>query len=486
MPDFIYTPTPLMLPTSHYDQRRADFAVNFISMLKHTTGEWYGKPFQLMPWQEQIVRDIFGIVNADGYRQFRTAYVEVGKKNGKQLSLDTLLPTPEGFVTMGEINAGDVVFDELGQPCRVIAKSDVDDSEQAFRITFKDGAVIEAGENHQWHGEWRSANKLKSGVVTTEWLYRRSLALSRKRSLDFRIPLAEAIDTPEAALPVEPYLFGYWLGNGNATKPEITVKTDDVAAVLRNIVLTHETAGAWHNVGDSLVFRFPALREILLVSFHDKVIPLLYLRASKAQRFRLLQGLMDSDGAISTVKGQAIYTSTEKVLSESVSELLWSLGIKNAINTAPSTQRTDWTMPSAECGRELTGETLYYVKFTAFDDLPVSGIMRKRARSVPRNPSTRSHFRYIDRIEPITNPGMQCIQVDSPSRLYLAGRSCIPTHNSELAAAIALYLLFADGEAGAEVYSCAADINQASIVFNTAKAMVEQNKDISALAKLIP
>jgi phage terminase large subunit-like protein len=55
-----------MLPTSHYEERRADFAVNFISMLKHTTGEWYGKPFRLMPWQETIVRDIFGIVDKDG------------------------------------------------------------------------------------------------------------------------------------------------------------------------------------------------------------------------------------------------------------------------------------------------------------------------------------------------------------------------------------------------------------------------------------
>lgn len=78
--DFNYTPTKLMLSTSRYDARRADFAVKFISMLKHTTGEWYGKPFRLMPWQEKIVRDIFGIVDADGYRQFRTAYVEVGKK----------------------------------------------------------------------------------------------------------------------------------------------------------------------------------------------------------------------------------------------------------------------------------------------------------------------------------------------------------------------------------------------------------------------
>ena len=83
MGEFHYQPTPLMLPTSRYDEKRADFAVGFISMLRHTTGEWYGKPFQLMPWQEQIIRDIFGIVDADGNRQFRTAYVEVGKKNGK-------------------------------------------------------------------------------------------------------------------------------------------------------------------------------------------------------------------------------------------------------------------------------------------------------------------------------------------------------------------------------------------------------------------
>ena len=79
-----YEPTSLMLPTSIYDKKRADFAVGFISMLKHTTGEWYGKPFHLMPWQEQIIRDIFGIVDKKtGYRQFRTVYVEIGKKNGK-------------------------------------------------------------------------------------------------------------------------------------------------------------------------------------------------------------------------------------------------------------------------------------------------------------------------------------------------------------------------------------------------------------------
>jgi phage terminase large subunit-like protein len=72
-----------MLPSSHYDKRRADFAVDFISRLSHTNGQWRGKPFVLMDWQETIIRDLFGIVNKNGFRQFRQAYVEVAKKNGK-------------------------------------------------------------------------------------------------------------------------------------------------------------------------------------------------------------------------------------------------------------------------------------------------------------------------------------------------------------------------------------------------------------------
>lgn len=80
---FKYTPSPFMLPTSHYDKKKADRAVTFIQNLCHTKGKWAGQKFLLLPWQEQIVRDIFGIVRADGKRQFLTAYVEIPKKQGK-------------------------------------------------------------------------------------------------------------------------------------------------------------------------------------------------------------------------------------------------------------------------------------------------------------------------------------------------------------------------------------------------------------------
>ena len=78
-----YEPSPFMLPTSHYDKAKADRAVTFINNLSHTKGKWAGKRFDLLPWQEQIVRDLFGIVKEDGNRQFLTAYIEIPKKNGK-------------------------------------------------------------------------------------------------------------------------------------------------------------------------------------------------------------------------------------------------------------------------------------------------------------------------------------------------------------------------------------------------------------------
>ena len=78
-----YKPTSFKAKDSHYDRDAADFAVAFIENLCHTKGTWAGKPFLLLDWQEQIIRDLFGILKPNGYRQFNTAYVEIPKKNGK-------------------------------------------------------------------------------------------------------------------------------------------------------------------------------------------------------------------------------------------------------------------------------------------------------------------------------------------------------------------------------------------------------------------
>lgn len=78
-----YKPTKFKLKSSAYDKSAADYAVAFIENLCHTKGTWAGKPFELIDWQEQIIRDLFGTLKPNGYRQFNTAYIEIPKKQGK-------------------------------------------------------------------------------------------------------------------------------------------------------------------------------------------------------------------------------------------------------------------------------------------------------------------------------------------------------------------------------------------------------------------
>ena len=113
-----------MLETSHYDEATADYVVNFIGCLCHTKGRWAGKPFDLLPWQEQIIRDIFGTLKPNGKRQFTTAYIEIPKKNGKsELAAAVALyllfgdgePSAEVYGAAADRQQASIVFDVAAQ-----------------------------------------------------------------------------------------------------------------------------------------------------------------------------------------------------------------------------------------------------------------------------------------------------------------------------------------------------------------------------------
>ena len=198
-----FQPTRFMLPTSHYDKDRADHAVNFIQALKHTKGVWAGKPFLLFDWQEQIIRDLFGVVKPNGYRQFNTAFVEICKKAGKQLALDTPVFTPKGWKTMGTLTPGDQVFDESGRPCNIVAFSEIDDTEQCYRLIFRDGSHIDAGARHLWDAQVTN-NGNREKRLTTEEIYRATVRYRARHAGDerenrsvIRIPVAKALQMPD-------------------------------------------------------------------------------------------------------------------------------------------------------------------------------------------------------------------------------------------------------------------------------------------------
>ena len=119
-----YKPSKFMLETSHYDKAKADRAVTFIENLCHTKGKWAGTRFWLLPWQEQLIRDIFGIVKPDGNRQFRTAFLEICKKVGKSelaaaIALYLLYadnePSAEVYGAAADRQQASIVFDVAKQ-----------------------------------------------------------------------------------------------------------------------------------------------------------------------------------------------------------------------------------------------------------------------------------------------------------------------------------------------------------------------------------
>lgn len=166
----------------------------------------------------------------------------------------------------------------------------------------------------------------------------------------------------------------------------------------------------------------------------NKHVPRAYLRASAAQRVALLQGLMDTDGTISST-GQCEFTTTTEMLADGVAELARSLGIKAFIRPGRATLR------GLDIGRK------WRVTFNAPPDLPVFQLRRKLERQVKRHDRRcLSHQRCIVEFRRIEPAPVKCISVNSSSRMYLAGREMIPTHDSPVSAAIGLNCLLADDD----------------------------------------
>jgi DNA segregation ATPase FtsK/SpoIIIE-like protein len=445
--------------------------------------------------------------------------------SGKALALDTPIPTPEGWTTMGEIQVGAQVFDENGRRCNVVAATEVMHGRPCYEVEFSDGTVIVADAEHQWctqtaagrqkqgrparpvlywaaedvrHVVERAAAVLAEpdrpagtaevladvGEQFRNVLYRRVVAdlpsegraalsayrrggstallwapaysrhllykmlaeivstpaaawqvrhldagpvttaqiaasLRAGKRMNHSIAVAGPLDHPERTLPIAPYTLGTWLGDGDSWHASITSADPEVIDAIRKdgyVVTQH--AGPIHygisEPGSRQGFTVHA-KLIQLGVLCSKHIPELYLRASIPQRRALLAGLLDTDGSC-TSNGTVQFAVTSKRLAHDVLDLVLGLGYKATLRTK-------------QCkGRSERSSTCYIVSFTAHD--AVFRLSRKAARQRPVGSMSTSRRRYITDVRPIESVPVRCIQVDSPSRLYVASRSCIPTHNS--------------------------------------------------------
>ena len=377
--------------------------------------------------------------------------------SGKALSLETPLMTQKGWSTMGEVQVGDSLFDENGHLCSIIGKSPIFLNHKCYRVTFNDGEAIVCDADHLWQVEdiYRRKNPY---VRTTEYLASRVRVGHRsdRNEHRFRIPMVKPIHylpTGES-LPIGPYTLGVWLGDGNAVDNRVTLFEEDYESIRLNILRDGEclkqtqtrpqgrrvvlAAITPKNKGLMAPGRSFRSRFVELGLKKCKHIPPVYLRATVSERKALLRGLLDTDGHCDK-KGKCELLVKSPRLAEDVERLLASLGIR---------------FHRGEKYVEFNGKRLGpYVRFyfSAFQEDHLFGLKRKNdlLRKTPPRKRTRGNIlshtpqevRTIVSIDEVPSVPVQCVVVDSPNHLYLAGKRLVPTHNSSLTEAAALWAL---------------------------------------------
>ena len=336
----------------------------------------------------------------------------------RDLSLDTPIPTPDGWVTMRDIHKGSRVFNEKGEVVKVLGESPTYTDKRCYRVIFDDGSSIIASAEHTWTIE-RRGNRSYRGIdwqtvdVATEELV---------PGLDF-IWATKPLSLPDVDLPIDPYVLGYWLGNGLSIGGMFYAHEKDMAEVSEHFCydLSPVVSSGGRGVKRSAYGLVGDLRINGLL--RNKHIPSQYLRASEQQRRALLQGMMDSDGTCHKTVKQCAFTTTTAAIAEGMMELIRSLGINPVLSV-----RQPYKM--SKRGKEYACAESYTITFTAYADEQVFRLQRKAARLPERKHERRTKRHGISGVYLVPSVETKCIMVDTPSHLFLAGESMIPTHNT--------------------------------------------------------
>jgi len=380
----------------------------------------------------------------------------------KGLALNTRLPTPTGFTTMGEVAIGDYLIGSDGHPTQVTAKSGVHDR-PCYRITFRDGSTVVCDNVHLWSVVESRRQEQERRVVSADELFEAWKRLrddGRTRSL--WIDSGSALLLPDRDdLPISPWLLGAWLGDGSTNRGSLTIgkqDLDDMLALVkthwqRDVRVTEEATSfsvflsklpdlctfghqQFNSASSSrsgprcrqeaghasmVAWNLPLVTELRRAGLRgNKHIPPAYLRAGTEQRIDLLRGLMDTDGWWSKKRRRAGFTTTNDVLARDVIQLLRSLGIHPQHFVKPYTNRV------------RPDRNWHIVEFTPQDFNPFA-LPRKALlaeRHVTDLQKAMSRRRIIDSIERVESVSTQCIAVDAADSLYLCGEGWIPTHNT--------------------------------------------------------
>lgn len=296
------------------------------------------------------------------------------------LTADTSIPTPSGWVNISDLRAGDMVFDQKGQPVEVtLVQSYM--PQECYEIEFDDGLVVTGDRNltlHLQDKKWRNRvgessrrpNRKFQRVMTRPLIQLSAKELSSAALIDkdnrmvYSVPNCLPVEYPTRDLPVPPYIFGIWFGSLSPTGRHWL--GDKPIEKMRKIFrgYGHFIKTRKHKNGFVLFDIRPSVRDSFLFSGLDipTSLPFYYLDGSVAQRKELLEGLIDS-GFIKKSKNSTLHTAKNAnyKLLRKIQGLVESLGVKTAIHTPYNTPSYTLKFRISEDFAQLIGKNRRYV-----------------------------------------------------------------------------------------------------------------------------
>jgi replicative DNA helicase len=433
------------------------------------------------------------------------ALVVVGARPamGKALALDTPIPVPGGWTTMGELRVGDTVFDENGMPCRVTYVSPVRHDRPCWKVTFDDGGGIVADAEHQWltyddrawrafRDSWSSDASPKGGRRATPAVRTTAELAASVRTGDgranHRVPVTLPLELASAELPIDPYAFGVWLAAGCSHDDTVAALDAAVRDQLEDTGVIVLPAGEPSGRGRS--------RLVLAAADHEQAFETtrVLVRAGWCTRHAgrrsgiepaIARERAEREGWLRPCVGRPCRfrdSSTVAVRSTGIAGALRELDVIDdphipvrylrasvkqrlallngltdvaaVVNHRGSVELRLRHRALIEQARELVcslGHDPGPVRerrcatdrswsFTWTPPEPVFRIeQRLIAQRIVDHPTAPGRWRRITDVAPVAPVAVRCITVDSPNSLYLAGPSMVPTHNTSFALGMAAH-----------------------------------------------
>lgn len=360
---------------------------------------------------------------------------------GKAQPLYSKLYTPNGYIRMGDVKAGDLIIGSNGKPIKVLNVFP-QGIKPMYRVTFSDGFHVDCCEDHLWKVKtFKDRNRQRSFINKFKKNKEYYSILSTKDMIDdiyyirnngsiqfnYKIQVNSAVDFIKKELPIHPYLLGVLIGDGGLTNTSVRFTTTDneIIEKLKMIIKSNYNNLTIKQVSNTITYSITTgnvgvknrlnqslVKLKLKVKPQKKFIPDMYKYSSISDRILLLQGLMDTDGTVDKNGYYVSYATISSKLAYDISELVQSLGCIAKINYK--------TNKYGGC---------YIVSINQTNDFDIFSLKRKQNLVV--NKTKYKTPRYVSKIEYVKDVEQQCIQVDAEDNLYLTDNFTV-THNTTI------------------------------------------------------